>query len=157
MGNPIVSKPDRWRQTISIVYGSGSGNNTRTPLFARSKEYCQSYWPDQTVLDASNPPAFYSEADLQHWLVSPTPDQNYPLEVTLYCQPPLLDNVNQSNFWCAYTPNALEYGAMMEAALFLKDDQRIQTFGALWQQELTTLGSQDLQRILDRAAQRKAP
>lgn len=157
IGNPYVSKPDRWRQTISLVYGSGINFNTKTPLFPRSKEYAVAYWPDQTVLDSTNPPQFYAELDYEHWLISPTPDQNYPLEVTAYMQPPLLDDVNQSNFWTEYCPNALLYGALLEATPFLKDDPRLQTWGQMWQAEITALGTQDLQRVLDRAAVRKAP
>lgn len=155
--NPIVTKPDRWRQTISMVYGTGTNQNTRTPLFARSKEYCESYWPDQSVSDANNPPRFYAEADYQHWLISPTPDQDYPLIVTAYFQPPLLDSTNQNNFWTEYTPNALLYGALVEATPFLKDDSRLTVWTGMWQQEMATLGAQDLQRVLDRAAVRKAP
>lgn len=157
LSNPIVTKPDRWRGTISMVYGAGPTFNTRTPLFPRAKEYIETYWPDQSMTDSNNPPKYYAELDYQHWLIGPTPDQNYPLQITVYCQPPLLDSVNQTNFWTDYTPNALEYGAMLETALFLKDDARIQTFGTLWQGELTALGAQDLQRMLDRAAERKAP
>lgn len=157
VNNPIVSKPDRWRQTVSIVYGSGSSLSTVTPLFARSKEYCESYWPNQGTIDPNNPPAFYADLDYQHWLIAPTPDQNYPLRVTAYFQPALLDDNNQSNFFSEYCPNALLYGALLEATPFLKDDPRLQTWGNMWQQELSTLGGQDLQRILDREAQRKAP
>lgn len=155
VSNPIVSKPDRWRQTVSIVYGSGDNLSRRTPLFPRSKEYCEAYWPDRSLIDPNNPPLFYAEMDYQHWLISPTPDQNYPLEITAYFQPPLLDQQNQDNFWTAYCPNALLYGALLEATPFLKDDPRLQTWGNNWQIEMQTLGGQDLQRILDRAAERK--
>lgn len=156
-GNPIVSKPDRWRQTISVMYGSGTNNNSKTPLFERGYEYISMLWPDPSATDPENPPGFYCDLDLLHWFVGPTPPQDYPLQVIAYFQPPLLDSSNETNFWTAYTPNALEYGAMLEAALFLKDDGRIQSFGNLWAQEMQTLGAQDLQRIMDRSAERKEP
>src|SRR5579863_7125252 len=47
-GVPVIPKPDRWRQTISMNYGTGIGNNTRTPIFPRVYEYCRAYWPDDT-------------------------------------------------------------------------------------------------------------
>lgn len=156
-GNPIVSKPDRWRQTISMFYGTGTDFNTRRPLFERSYEYCVMQWPDRSATDADNPPRHYCDVDYQHWFVSPTPDQDYPLEVLAYYQPPLLDSSNQTNFWTDYTPNALLYGALLEATPFLKDDQRLQTWIGMWQQEIQTLSGQDLQRVMDRAAERKAP
>lgn len=155
VGNSIVAKPDRWRQTVSMSYGAGVTQNTRTPLYPRSYEYCRAYWPDSTATDANNPPAFYADYDQEHWLISPTPDQNYPLENLSYMQPVLLDEQNQMNFWSEYTPNLLLYGALLEATPFLKDDTRLQTWNQYWQQELSMLQQQDLQRVLDRAAVRK--
>lgn len=151
-GNSVVTKPDRWRQTVSMNYGTGETLDNRMPLFPRSYEYCRYYWPNSTL---TAPPEFYADYDLGHWLVVPTPDQNYPLEVLSYMQPPLLDDTNQSNFWSNYTPNLLLYGALLEAEPFIKDDSRIAVWKDLWTQELATLDLQDLQRQMDRAAQRK--
>ena len=154
-GVAVITKPDRWRSTVSMNYGAGATLNTRTPIFPRSYEYCRAYWPDQTKTDSGNPPAFYADYDYAHWLIVPTPDQNYPLEILAYMQPELLDSVTQTNFWTDYTPNALLYGALVEATPFLKDDPRLQTWIAMWQQEMAALDGQDLQRMMDRAAQRR--
>lgn len=156
-GNPVLTKPDRWRSTVSMNFGQPTSAapmaplNKRTPLFARSYEYCRAYWPDET---ATSVPRFYSDYDYQHWLIVPTPQQDYPLEILAYMQPPLLDDTNQTNFWTNYTPNALLYGALMEATPFLKDDPRVALWTQAWQQELQTLDTQDLQRIMDRASMR---
>lgn len=154
-GNAIVTKPDRWRATVNMNYGSGPTFNNRTFLFPRSLEYIYSYWPDRSATDAANPPAFYADYDLSHWLIGPTPDQNYPLEIVCYMQPVLLDDANQTNFWTDYCPNALLYGALCEAEPFLKDDARLAMWQQMWQLELQMLGTQDLQRMMDRAAERK--
>lgn len=156
-GNPVVTKPDRWRHTISINYGTGTSKNKRVQLFPRSYEYCRQYWPDSTATDPANPPAFYADYDYSHWLIVPTPDQDYPAEFNCYMQPPLLDDTNQSNFWSNYTPNALLYGALLEAEPFLKDDPRIQVWQGLWQQEIQTLEGQDIQRLMDRNSERNKP
>lgn len=157
IGNSVQSKPDRWRGTVSMNYGCGPSNNSRTPLFPRSYEYCRYYWPDSTVTDDAQPPLFYADYDYQHWLIVPTPPANYPLEVLAYMQPPLLDQSNQTNFWTNYTPNLLLYGALLEATPFLKDDPRLQTWQAMWAAEIQTLNTQDLQRIMDRAVSRRSP
>jgi hypothetical protein len=156
-GNAVVMKPDRWRATISINYGTGASQNTRVQLFPRSYEYCRNYWPDSTATDPLNPPAFYSDYSYQAWLIAPTPDQDYPAEFNCYMQPPLLDATNQENFFSNYTPNALLYGALIEAEPFLKEDPRLPVWKDLWQMELQSLGSQDLQRILDRTSERNRP
>ncbi len=155
-GQAIVTKPDRWRVTVSMNYGSGTNKQSHTPLFPRSYEYCRAYWPDDTVTDPNNPPAYYADYDQQHWLIVPTPDQTYPLEAILYMQPPLLDSVNQSNFWTIYCGNALLYASLLEAQPYLKGDDRIPTWEKFLNTEVTLLGGQDLQKIFDRAAQRSA-
>jgi hypothetical protein len=156
-GNPVLMKPDRWRATISMNYGAGATNNTRTTLLPRSYEYCRNYWPDSSASDAGNPPLYYSDYGYDAWLIAPTPDQDYPLEVNCYMQPPLLDATNQSNFWSNYTPNALLYGALVEAEPFLKEDGRLALWKQQWTDELQSLTSQDLQRLLDRTAERNRP
>ena len=48
MGNAVVTKPDRWRSTVSLCYGAGLSLDTRTYLFERSLEVCTAYWPNRT-------------------------------------------------------------------------------------------------------------
>lgn len=148
----VIPKPDRWRVTVSMNFGTGSDSNVRTPLYPRSYEYCRSYWPDDSQ---TAQPQFYADYNYSNWLIAPTPDQNYPLEIVCYMQPVLLDSGNQENFFSNYTPNMLLYGALLEAAPFLKADDRIAVWQGYWDRELASLTSQDLQKILDRAAQRK--
>lgn len=153
-GVSVITKPDRWRQTVSMWYGKGSDNNVRTPILPRSYEYARSYWPDS---DEQDEPLFYADYDYNHWLIVPTPNAGFPLEVLCWMQPQLLDAANQTNFFSDYCPSALLYGSLLEATPFLKDDSRIPTWQGLWEQELTTLTIQDSQRIYDRAAQRTRP
>lgn len=153
-GTSVYDKPDRWRQTVSINFGTGTDNNTRTPLFARSYEYCRAYWPDSTVRAQ---PEFYGDYDYAHWLLVPTPDAAYPMEIVYYQQPPLLDDNNQTNWLTDYAPNALLYRTLLEATPFLKNDERIPTWQAMYSQQMQTINVQDLQKIVDRAATRKNP
>lgn len=155
-GVPVITKPDGWRQTVSFFYGAGSDKNVRTPLFARGYEYCRAYWPDDSITDPANPPCFYADYDYQHWLITPTPDNDYPVEINCYMQPTLLDEQNQTNFFSEYTPNMLLYGALLEAAPFLKDDARLQVWQNLWTLELQSLNTQDMQKIMDRASDRRS-
>src|SRR3990167_313865 len=46
LGTAVYEKPNRWRETISMNFGTGTSNNTRNPIFPRSYEYLRSYWPD---------------------------------------------------------------------------------------------------------------
>lgn len=153
-GTSVYQKPDRWRQTISFNFGTGENNNTRNQLFARSYEYCRAYWPDSTERSA---PLFYSDYDYEHWLITPTPDAAYPFECLYYQQPPLLDDTTQTNWLTDYAPNALLYRTLLETTPFLKNDERIPTWSAMYGQMVQAIGTQDLQKITDRAATRKLP
>lgn len=153
-GTSVYEKPDRWRQTVSMNFGTGEENNSRTPLFPRSYEYSRGFWPDSTEREL---PLFYADYDYQHWLVTPTPDANYPWEIVYYQQPPLLDDTNQTNWLTEYAPNALLYRALLEATPFLKNDERIPTWSAMYGQQMQAINTQDLQKIVDRSATRKEP
>jgi hypothetical protein len=151
-GQSVYDKPDRWRDTISINFGTGTGNNTRTPIFARSYEYLRSYWPDSTAEDE---PKFYADYDYAHWLVAPTPDDDYPFEVLYYQLPQLLDDANQTNWVTEYAPQLLLYATLLEAAPFLKNDERIQVWQGMYDRAAAMLSGEDIGKLLDRAAARK--
>lgn len=153
-GTSVYQKPDRWRLTISINFGTGTDNNSRTPIFPRSYEYCRYYWPDSTARAA---PEFYADYDYEHWLFVPTPDAAYPVEILYYQQPPLLDDTTQTNWLTDYAPNALLYRTLLEATPFLKNDERIPTWQAMYAQQMQTINTQDLQKIVDRSSTRKNP
>ena len=145
-GLSVYDKPDRWRDTISMNIGTGSGNNTRTFLFTRR------YWPDSTQMDT---PQFYGDYDFSHWLIAPTPDADYPFEVLYYELPPLLNEELQSNWISEYAPELLLYATLLEATPFLKNDERIQVWQAMYDRAAAMLNGEDLKKILDRSAVRK--
>jgi hypothetical protein len=151
-GQSVYDKPDRWRDTISINFGSGAGLATRTPLFTRSYEYCRAYWPDESQ---TAQPLFYSDYDYDHWLFAPTPDVAYPFEILYYELPPLLDEATQTNWLTDYAPQLLLYGTLLEATPFLKNDDRIPTWQNYYDRAAGMLNGEDLAKILDRASVRK--
>lgn len=147
IGQPIYEKPDRWRETISMVLDG-------TPLQARSFEYCKNYWPDPAE---TGTPQFYADYDYGHWLLVPTPSAASTLEILYYQQPPLLGDDVQENWLTAYAPDLLLYAALLEASPFLKKDERIATWQSMYDRAAQALSGQDLKKILDRAAQRSEP
>ena len=149
-GTSVYAKPDRWRQTVSMNYGTGTDQNTRSVLLARSYDYCRAYWPNSSTIDATQPPLYYADYDYAHWLVVPTPPINYPWEINIYQMPALLDSTNQTNWLTNYAPNLLLYRALLEMTPFLKDDERIPTWQAMYKEQLDDLDLQDLQKVVDR-------
>lgn len=151
VGQSVYAKPDRWRDTVSVNIGTGATFTNRTMLFPRSYEYLRSYWPDESTTDQ---PLFYSDYDYQHWLIIPPPAKP-TAEFAYYELPALLDETNQSNWLTEYAPQLLLYGTLLEAAPFLKNDERIGTWQQLYDRAAAITNGEDLGRILDRAAVRK--
>ena len=144
IGVATYLKPDRWRDTVSMTVDGSS-------IFTRSYEYCRNYWPDEAE---TGKPQFYANYDYQHWLITPTPSAVQTLEVIYYEQPALLGDDFQSNWLTEYAPEVLLYASLLEATPFLKNDERVQMWQALYDRSAQALNGQDIGRILDRSAQR---
>lgn len=151
IGQSVYAKPDRWRETVSFNFGVGE-SQVRTPLFPRSYEYVREYWPDE---DLTTQPQFYADYDYANWLISPTPDQEYPFEVLYYELPALLDESNQTNWLTDFAPNALLHGALLKCTSFLGSDDRIPVWQQIYDRDLALLDGEDLQRIIDRSTVRR--
>ena len=144
IGVAVYLKPDRWRDTVSMTVNG-------SPIYARAYEYCRNYWPDEAETAT---PQFYADYDYQHWLITPTPAAADTLEVLYYEQPALLGEDFQSNWLTEYAPDLLLYAALLEATPFLKSDERIQTWQALYDRAAQAISGEDLKRIMDRSANR---
>ena len=148
VGVSTYAKPNRWRDTISMTTKS---NNTLTPIFTRSYEYCRGYWPNDTQ---TAQPEFYADYDYTHWLIVPTPNAIVDLEILYYELPVLLDDTQQTNWLTDYAPNLLLFAALLEATPFLKNDDRINTWQQFYQSAANALNTEDLKKIVDRDAVR---
>jgi len=146
IGEAVIAKPARWHKTVSVnVVVAGE----RQPVFLRKYEYLREYWPDAT---ATSVPAYYADYDYTHWLVAPTPAAAYTFEILYYQRLQPLDDTNQTNWFTEYAPQALLYGALLQAMPFLKNDERIPMWQAQYQQIIQTLKTEDVQRMGDRQA-----
>lgn len=155
-GTSVYAKPDRWRLTASMFIGmnaAGNGTgNVRTPLFTRAYEYIRNYWPDATEQGV---PIFYGDYNDQNWLIGPTPNLAYQAEVTIYQLPPLLDGATQQNWLTIYAPQVILFGTLLQCAPFLKNDERIPTWQAMYDRALASFVTEDIQKISDNSTDRK--
>jgi hypothetical protein len=145
-GDPVIVKPARWHKTVSMNVTVG---NARQAVLLRKYEYMRQYWPDGTEEEV---PKFYCDYDYTHWLVAPTPNDNYSFEVLYYERVQPLDSSNQTNWFTQYAPQALLYGTLLQAMPFLKNDERIQMWQAIYQQAMDILTTEDKLRVADRQA-----
>lgn len=128
-------------------------NNSYTPILLRSFEFSKSYWPNQSL---NNPPLFYSDYGYYNWLISPTPDQNYPFEMAYLETPQVIDNTYQSNYLTMFMPEVLLKAVLLEAMLDLKNDERIQIVKTEYLQALSAWNSKDKLRKFDRYTMKEA-
>ena len=145
-GDPVIPKPARWHKTVSM---NVSLAGVKQPVLLRKYEYLREYWPNQTL---ESVPKFYADYDYTHWLVAPTPADDYNFEVLYYERVQPLDSSNQTNWFTIYAPQALLYGSLLQAMPFLKNDDRIPMWQAQYDLIIQTLKTEDIQRIGDRQA-----
>lgn len=145
-GDPIITKPARWRKTVSMRV---SVNGERRPIFLRTYEYLRQYWPDDAQEDV---PKYYADYDYSHWLIAPTPDEAYSFEVMYYEEVQPLDATNQVNWFTQYAPQAMLYGSLLQAMPFLKNDERMPLWRAEYDKIVAQLKTENIQRLGDRQA-----
>jgi hypothetical protein len=145
-GDAVIQKPARWHKTVSMnIVVDGK----REPVLLRKYEYLRSYWPDASQ---TSQPEFYCDYDYFHWLVAPTPDVPYSFEVLYYERVQPLSSANQTNWFTQFAPQAMLYGTLLQAMPFLKNDDRLPMWQAIYQQAVDMLMAEDKLRVADRQA-----
>lgn len=152
-GDHQLAKPARWLETISFMYGSGTGNTTRNTLFPRSAEFCKTYWPD---LAATGLPEYYSDDDFDHWVVVRTPDADYPIEITYYERPEPLSDTVTTNTLTIKCPDLLLYACLLETPGILRTDERIPTWQSAYDRHLKAYNGEAKMRQTDASNNREA-
>jgi len=145
-GDNVIAKPARWHKTVSMnVTVAGK----RYPVLLRKYEYLRNYWPDATQEDA---PLYYCDYDYTHWMVAPTPADDYAFEVLYYERVQPLSSANQTNWFTEYAPQAMLYGSLLQTAPFLKNDDRLPMWQQQYSQIMEVLKAEDKLRVADRQA-----
>ena len=120
-----------------------TSTNPQTPLSFLSIDALDN---EMTKHTASGRPKFFGIVGGQFRIV-PTPDSNYTTELTYYAKLSKLSNSNTTNWLLTSNPDIYLYGALLQAAPYLQDDARIQTWATLYERALN-----DLQTADDRGA-----
>lgn len=149
----VIAKPARWNRTMSFRFGTGTPQNFSNQLYLRSYDYCRLFWPDDTLTDV---PVYYADYDYNHWLIVPTPDDSYPYEIAYLQSPEPLTAVNQTNWLTNYAPHLILYATLLEAAPYLKNDDRISVWQDRYDRALAGIEKEDAERKVDRASNRDA-
>ena len=79
--------------------------------------------------------------------VLPVPDSTYTAELTYYAKLSKLSNTNTTNWLLTQAPDVYLYGSLMQAAPYLKEDERITVWASIYAR-----GLEELQIADDRGA-----
>jgi len=117
-GNKYFSLPSDWLSTFSIAVIDT--NNEYTYLLNKDVNFVRESFPD-TDSGFYGKPEYYGIFDDNTMLLGPTPDANYSAELHYYYYPESI--VTAGNTWLGDNfDTALFYGALLEAAAFMKED-----------------------------------
>jgi hypothetical protein len=117
-GNKYFSLPSDWLSTFSIAVIND--DNEYTYLLNKDVNFIREAFPD-TDSDFYGVPQYYAIFNDTTMLLGPTPDGNYNSELHYYYYPESI--VTAGNTWLGNNfDTALLYGALLEAAAFLKEE-----------------------------------
>ena len=135
----VLNKPARWRKTVSM-------KTNGVPVLLRSQDYVAQY------LSQSDPglPKYYADYDYSNWNFAPAPDQAYPVEIIYYAEIQPLDESNQQNLWTAIAPQAMLYGALLQAQGYLKALDKLPVWKSYYTDAINALKQEDNSRRIDR-------
>lgn len=108
-------------EQISVLSpaGSGSSNGTRYPLMAVSKEFIDYCWPSAAA--NTGLPQYFAPITESAYIVGPSPDDAYTIEVIGTVRPTPLSSSNTTTFLTDYLPDLFMAAAMVYATGWQRD------------------------------------
>ena len=135
--NTYLSTPDDYLSSFSLAVIDGSNNYSY--LLLKQVSFIRDFTPQAAT---TGKPLYYAQFDEDSFIVAPTPDTDYSVELHYYYRPASLTPLADSGqSWLSENaPNAMLYGSLVEGAYFLKlDPQSISLYENKFQEALSTL------------------
>jgi hypothetical protein len=121
--NPYLAVPTDWLATFSISVIDSSGQHHF--LLNKEPDFIQEAYPPATTPNAM--PKHYASYDVGTFLLGPTPDQNYSVELNYYGYPPSLSTLGPTgtNWLSTNFESVLLYGSLVEAYTYMKGEPEL--------------------------------
>jgi hypothetical protein len=117
-GNKYLSTPSDWLSTFSLAVINAA--NEYHYLLNKDVNFIRESYPD-TDAAFYGKPEYYAVFDDNSFILGPTPDASYATELHYFYYPESI--VTAGTSWLGTNfDSALLYGALLEAALFMKSD-----------------------------------
>ncbi len=123
-GNPYINLP---QDALILKAVTHISDGSYSQLILRTDEFLREYWPNRTSVGS---PKYYARWGFSQLLVAPAPTSAALVEISYVQVPTSIGPVGTSTNWLTeYAPEALFYGCMHEACMFMKNYDA----AALWQ------------------------
>lgn len=117
--NQYLAAPSDFLAPFSMSFTDGDGD--KNFLLFKDVDFVQEFNPDDSV---TGEPRYYAVFDIDNFIVGPTPDSNYAVELHYYYRPDSLTAGSDSaTTWLSENATmAMLYGSLIEAYTFMKGE-----------------------------------
>ena len=135
-GNKFLQKPSDWLANFSLSFVNASSENVF--LLQKDVNYLQEFHPNPS---STGTPRFYASFDVNNFIVAPTPNSNFTVEVHYYYRPTSLTTDDSGSTWISTNaPDALLYATLIEAYTFMKgENDLLQLYTARFTEAISRL------------------
>jgi len=119
--NRFLQAPSDFLASFSL---SIEVSSSKKFLLQKDVNFLQEYWPNSSL---TGEPEFYALFDDSNFLIAPTPDSGYSVELHYYYRPASLTAGAESGttFLSINAPNAILFGSLVEAYIYMKGEQDV--------------------------------
>ena len=122
-GNKYLAMPSDWLATFSLAVINAS--NEYLYLLNKDVNFIRQSFPD-TDSDFYGEPQYYAVFDQNTFILGPTPDSNYSMELHYFYYPESITTVAGGQTWLGNNfSSALLYGSLLEAYTYMKGEQDV--------------------------------
>jgi hypothetical protein len=120
--NSYLNAPSDYLAPYSLSYTDGNGDKQFIEF--KDVNFVQAFNPDASDTGA---PRFYAQFDLNNFIIGPTPDSNYAVELHYFYRPASLTaGADSGTTWLSENAElSMLYGALVEAYIFMKGEQDV--------------------------------
>jgi hypothetical protein len=118
-GNQFLAVPADFLSPFSLSFTDA--NNDKNFLLFKDVNYLQDFNPDPAD---TGTPRYYAQFDVNNFIIAPTPNNNFLVELHYYYRPDSLTNKAESGTtWLSINaPLALLYGSLTDAYTYMKGE-----------------------------------
>jgi hypothetical protein len=116
-GNKYLSVPGDYLSSFSFAFTDSNGDTQF--LLQKDVNFLQEYAPDSSVTGV---PKYYAQFDIDNFIMAPTPDSSYVVEIHYFYRPNSITGSAQTSWFGDNAPDVLLYASLVEAYTFMKGE-----------------------------------